>query len=97
MLPAASLRHDVKQNAAARILGACAKLNIKSFIKPKWSMLATYPGAMVIVLNRSEASFLVSRALDDDASVSEAALPQPNNASHWPRRSATYRTVSPTK
>jgi rfaE bifunctional protein kinase chain/domain len=58
---------------AARVLGACAKLGIKSFVKPKWSMLATYPGATVIVLNRSEASFLVSRALDDNASVEQAA------------------------
>jgi Zn-dependent M28 family amino/carboxypeptidase len=36
-------------------------------------MLATYPGATVIVLNRGEASFLVSRALDDDASIEQAA------------------------
>ncbi len=63
----------VTDEVAARILGACAKLGIKSFVKPKWSMLATYPGATVIVLNRGEASFLVSRALDDDASVEQAA------------------------
>ncbi|MBI1737948.1 MAG: bifunctional hydroxymethylpyrimidine kinase/phosphomethylpyrimidine kinase, partial [Acidobacteria bacterium] len=53
--------------------GASAKLGIKSFVKPKWSMLATYPGATVLVLNRGEASFLVSRTLDDDASVEQAA------------------------
>ncbi len=63
----------VTDELAARVLGACAKLGIKSFIKPKWSMLATYPGATVIVLNRGEAGFLVSRALDDDASVEQAA------------------------
>jgi D-beta-D-heptose 7-phosphate kinase/D-beta-D-heptose 1-phosphate adenosyltransferase len=58
---------------AARVLGACGKLGIRSFVKPKWSMLATYPGASVIVLNRNEASFFVSRSLDDDASVEQAA------------------------
>ncbi len=63
----------VTDDVAARVLGACAKLGIKSFVKPKWSMLATYPGATVIVLNRGEASFLVSRTLDDDASVEQAA------------------------
>jgi len=63
----------VTDAVAARVLGACGKLRIKSFVKPKWSMLATYPGATVIVLNRGEASFLVSRALDDDASVEQAA------------------------
>jgi D-beta-D-heptose 7-phosphate kinase/D-beta-D-heptose 1-phosphate adenosyltransferase len=63
----------VTDDLAARVLGACAKLGIKSFVKPKWSMLATYPGATVIALNCSEASFLVSRALDDDASVEQAA------------------------
>jgi rfaE bifunctional protein kinase chain/domain len=63
----------VTDEVAARVLGACAKLGIKSFVKPKWSMLATYPGATVIVLNRGEASFLVSRSLDDDASVEQAA------------------------
>jgi D-beta-D-heptose 7-phosphate kinase/D-beta-D-heptose 1-phosphate adenosyltransferase len=63
----------VTDEVAARVLGASAKLGIQSFVKPKWSMLATYPGATVIVLNRGEASFLVSRALDDDASVEQAA------------------------
>ncbi|MBI3664515.1 MAG: bifunctional hydroxymethylpyrimidine kinase/phosphomethylpyrimidine kinase [Acidobacteria bacterium] len=62
----------VTDELASRVLGACAKLGIKSFVKPKWSMLATYPGATVIVLNRGEASFLVSRALDDDESVEQA-------------------------
>ncbi|MBI1738302.1 MAG: bifunctional heptose 7-phosphate kinase/heptose 1-phosphate adenyltransferase, partial [Acidobacteria bacterium] len=56
----------VTDDVAARVLGASAKLGIKSFVKPKWSMLATYPGATVLVLNRGEASFLVSRTLDDD-------------------------------
>ncbi|HEV8385440.1 MAG TPA: PfkB family carbohydrate kinase [Candidatus Acidoferrales bacterium] len=64
----------VTDEVAARVLGACAKLGVKSFVKPKWSMLATYPGATVIVLNRGEASFLVSRALDDDASIEQAAV-----------------------
>lgn len=63
----------VTDDVAARVLGASAKLGIKSFVKPKWSMLATYPGATVLVLNRGEASFLVSRTLDDDASVEQAA------------------------
>lgn len=62
----------VTQEVAARVLGACAKLRIPAFVKPKWSMLATYPGAACIVLNRGEAGFLVTRPLDDDEAVASA-------------------------
>jgi len=57
---------------ANRVLAACRKLDVPAFVKPKWSRLPTYPGATAIVLNRSEASFLTTRPLDDDASVEDA-------------------------
>ena len=55
-----------------RVLSACQKHRLAAFVKPKWSRLPTYRGATAIVCNRAEASFLVTRALDDDASVDEA-------------------------
>jgi rfaE bifunctional protein kinase chain/domain len=62
----------VTQEVAARVLGACSKLGIPAFVKPKWSMLATYPGATCIVLNRGEAGFLVTRPLDNNEAVESA-------------------------
>jgi D-beta-D-heptose 7-phosphate kinase/D-beta-D-heptose 1-phosphate adenosyltransferase len=62
----------VTEALADRVLAACGKLGVPAFVKPKWSRLPTYPGATAIVLNRSEASFLTTRPLDDDASVEEA-------------------------
>jgi D-beta-D-heptose 7-phosphate kinase/D-beta-D-heptose 1-phosphate adenosyltransferase len=63
----------VTEELTARILSACQKLGVKAFVKPKWSMLPKYPGATAVVLNRKEASFLVTRPLDGDAEVEEAA------------------------
>ncbi len=62
----------VTEELAARALGACAKLRLPAFVKPKWSMLATYSGATAIVLNRAEAGFLVTRPVEDEESVSAA-------------------------
>ncbi len=62
----------VTEELASRVLAACRKLGVPAFVKPKWSRLPTYPGATAIVLNRSEASFLTTRLLDDDASVEES-------------------------
>lgn len=62
----------VSEELASRVLSACARLKIPVFVKPKWSVLATYPGATVVVLNRAEAGFLVTRALDDEESVRQA-------------------------
>ena len=62
----------VSEELALRVLSACERLRIPVFVKPKWSMLATYPGATVIVLNRAEAGFLVTRPLDDEESVRQA-------------------------
>lgn len=64
----------VTQEVAARVLGACSKLGIPAFVKPKWSMLATYPGATCIVLNRGEAGFLVTRPLDNNEAVESAGM-----------------------
>jgi len=62
----------VTEELANRVLAACRKLGGPAFVKPKWSRLPTYPGATAIVLNRSEASFLTTRPVDDDASVEDA-------------------------
>ena len=62
----------VTEELANRVLAACRKLDVPAFVKPKWSRLPTYPGATAIVLNRSEASFLTTRPVDDDASVEDA-------------------------
>jgi rfaE bifunctional protein kinase chain/domain len=57
---------------ADRVLSACQRLKVPAFVKPKWSRLPTYRGATAIICNRAEASFLVTRALEDDAAVEEA-------------------------
>jgi rfaE bifunctional protein kinase chain/domain len=62
----------VTDSLAERVLGACRKLGVPAFVKPKWSRLPTYPGATAVVCNRAEAGFLVTRALDSDESVEEA-------------------------
>jgi D-beta-D-heptose 7-phosphate kinase/D-beta-D-heptose 1-phosphate adenosyltransferase len=62
----------VTEEVSARVLGACQRLRIPVFVKPKWSRLPKYPGATAIVLNRAEAGFLVTRALDDDEAIEQA-------------------------
>lgn len=54
------------------VLSACDRHGVPAFVKPKWSRLPAYRGATVIVCNRLEAEFLVTRPLDEDASVNEA-------------------------
>ncbi|HXW18309.1 MAG TPA: PfkB family carbohydrate kinase [Candidatus Acidoferrales bacterium] len=54
------------------ILAECVRKHVPVFVKPKWSRLPTYRGATVIVCNRAEAGFLVTRSLEDDESVAEA-------------------------
>ena len=62
----------VTEELARRVLAACVKLGVAAFVKPKWSMLATYPGATAIVLNSAEAGFLVTHPVEDDASAQHA-------------------------
>jgi D-glycero-beta-D-manno-heptose-7-phosphate kinase len=62
----------VSEAVAERVLGACGRLGLLAFVKPKWSRLPIYRGATAIVCNRAEASFLTTRALDDPASVEQA-------------------------
>ena len=62
----------VTEELARRVLSLCTKLGVPAFVKPKWSMLATYPGASAIVLNSAEAGFLVTRAVEDDESAEYA-------------------------
>jgi rfaE bifunctional protein kinase chain/domain len=57
---------------AERVLHACHKLKVPVFVKPKPFRLFAYPGARVIVCNKDEASFYVTRAVEDDKSVEEA-------------------------
>jgi D-beta-D-heptose 7-phosphate kinase/D-beta-D-heptose 1-phosphate adenosyltransferase len=62
----------VTEELARRVLAVSTKLGVPAFVKPKWSMLATYPGATAIVLNSAEAGFLVTRPVEDDESAEYA-------------------------
>ncbi len=62
----------VSDSLAERVLEACARRKIPSFVKPKWSRLPAYRGASVVICNRAEAGFLVTRSLDTPESVAEA-------------------------
>jgi rfaE bifunctional protein kinase chain/domain len=62
----------VTDQASDRVLGVCRRLKKPAFVKPKWSRLPTYGGATVIICNRAEAGFLVTRTLEDEAAVEEA-------------------------
>ncbi len=62
----------VSDTLAERVLDAAARRKVPSFIKPKWSRLTAYRGATVVICNRAEAGFLVTRSLDSEQSVMEA-------------------------
>jgi len=62
----------VTEALAERVLGACHRLDIRAFVKPKASRLFSYRGATAIVCNAKEAAFFVSRALTDGESVEQA-------------------------
>lgn len=62
----------VSDGLAENVLNAAARRKVPSFIKPKWSRLTAYRGATVVICNRAEAGFLVTRALDSEHSVAEA-------------------------
>jgi rfaE bifunctional protein kinase chain/domain len=62
----------VTDGLVERVLAACAKNEIPALVKPKWSRLPVYRGAAAIVCNRKEAEFLVTRSLQDDASIEDA-------------------------
>jgi D-beta-D-heptose 7-phosphate kinase/D-beta-D-heptose 1-phosphate adenosyltransferase len=57
---------------AERVLGACHRLGVPAFVKPKTSRLFSYRGATAIVCNAKEAGFFVTRALTDEDSVEQA-------------------------
>ena len=54
------------------VLSACLRHKVPALVKPKWSRLPAYRGARIIICNRAEASFLVTRSLESDADVEEA-------------------------
>jgi rfaE bifunctional protein kinase chain/domain len=56
---------------ADRVLGACHRLKIPVFVKPKTSRLYAYRGARAIVCNAKEAGFFVTRAVLDEESIEE--------------------------
>src|SRR5579875_46111 len=62
----------VSDTLAERVLEACARRNVATFVKPKWSRLTAYRGATVVICNRAEAGFLVTRSLDSEESVRDA-------------------------
>ncbi|MBZ5700829.1 MAG: bifunctional hydroxymethylpyrimidine kinase/phosphomethylpyrimidine kinase [Acidobacteriia bacterium] len=57
---------------ADRVLNACHRLKVPVLVKPKRSRLYAYRGARAIVCNAGEASFFVTRTLEDDKSIEEA-------------------------
>ncbi len=61
----------VTEALAERVLGACHRLGLPAFVKPKSSRLFSYRGAAALVCNAKEAGFFVSRAVTDDASIEE--------------------------
>ncbi len=62
----------ITDELADRVLGACHRLKVPVFVKPKTSRLYAYRGARVIVCNAKEAGFFVTRSLSDEKSVEEA-------------------------
>lgn len=61
----------VTDSLAERVLSACHRLRVPAFVKPKTSRLFSYRGATAIVCNRKEASFFLTRALEDDDAVEQ--------------------------
>jgi D-beta-D-heptose 7-phosphate kinase/D-beta-D-heptose 1-phosphate adenosyltransferase len=57
---------------ADRVLHACHKYKVPVFVRPKTSRLYAYRGARVIVCNKKEASFYVTREVSDEKSIEEA-------------------------
>ena len=55
-----------------RVLSACAKKRIPALVKPKWSRLPIYRGAVAIVCNRKEAEFRATRSLRDESAIEDA-------------------------
>ena len=62
----------ITDDFADRVLGACHRLKVPVFVKPKTSRLYAYRGARVIVCNTKEAGFFVTRSLHDEKSFEEA-------------------------
>ena len=62
----------VTDSLAERVLEASARLEVPVFIKPKWSRVTRYRGATVVAVNRKEAEFLVTNALETEEAVREA-------------------------
>jgi D-beta-D-heptose 7-phosphate kinase/D-beta-D-heptose 1-phosphate adenosyltransferase len=62
----------ITDDFADRVLSAAHQLKIPVFVKPKKSRLYAYRGARTIVCNVEEASFFVTRPLEDEKSLEEA-------------------------
>ena len=62
----------VSEDLANRVLGACQRLKVPTFVRPKTSQLLVYRGATAMVCNRKEAALFVQRPLDRDGAVEEA-------------------------
>jgi rfaE bifunctional protein kinase chain/domain len=62
----------ITDDFADRVLSAAHQLKVPVFVKPKTSRLYAYRGARAIVCNAKEASFYVTRTLDDEKSFEEA-------------------------
>ena len=63
----------ISDSFADRVLHACHQYKVPVFVKPKPSRRHSYRGARVIVCNKGEASFYVTRQLSDEKSIEEAS------------------------
>ena len=57
---------------ADRVLSAAHSANVPVFVKPKTTRLYAYRGARVVVCNKKEAEFFVTRSLHDEKSFEDA-------------------------
>src|SRR5262249_23547496 len=62
----------VSDALAERVLEESHRREVPTLVKPKTSRLFAYRGAGVIVCNKKEAGFFVTRELTDDQSIEEA-------------------------
>lgn len=62
----------INDSFADRVLHACHLSKVPVFVKPKTSRLYAYRGARVIICNRKEAGFFVTRELTSEKSIEEA-------------------------
>ena len=62
----------ISDSLADRVLTECHRRGVPALVKPKTSRLFAYRGASLIVCNAKEASFFITRPVENDESVEDA-------------------------